>query len=387
MKSNVSLYLFALSIFVYSCGSKQTKVTKVATASIPVANNQDSSCCLSNATSLRLAAGTIEVMNENVTNTAPQNKEGMVFIPGGVYFMGGRDPKFARKDEFPVHQVSVGSFFMDEHEVTNAQFRAFVDATGYVTIAERPVEWEELKKTVPAGTPRPSDDALAPGSLLFDPPNHAVPLTDATIWWRWVNGVDWKHPQGVGSSIDGMDNYPVVHVCWYDAKAYADWAGKRLPTEAEWEYAARGGNNDNVYPWGNERVDVGVVKANSWQGHFPNENSKRDHYERLAPVKQYPPNAFGLYDMAGNVWEWCNDLYHANYYAQFDPNIVANNPQGPTSSYDPAEPKAIKYVTRGGSFLCNDAYCSGYRAAARMKDTPESAAPHIGFRCVVSAVN
>lgn len=374
MKNNIGI-LFLAVMFFTACNHKQGNKTMNSSSNI----QNENVCGVSNAAVLRI---------QSVDTMPKQQKaslEGMVRITGGEFYMGGRNKQFARPDEFPVHRVKVKSYYMDEHEVTNAQFKRFVDATGYKTIAERPVDWDELKKSLPAGTPKPSEDALAPGSLVFNPPNHAVPLTDHSIWWKWQKGANWRQPDGPGSSIEGKDNYPVVHVCWYDAQAYAAWAGKRLPTEAEWEYAARAGSDGNVYPWGNEGVDIGEVKANSWQGNFPNQNTARDAFQRLAPVKQFAPNRFGLYDMAGNVWEWCSDLYHHNYYSTFDANSVANNPQGPEASYDPMEPGVKKYVIRGGSFLCNDTYCSGYRSAARMKNSPDSAAPHIGFRCVVDA--
>ena len=303
-------------------------------------------------------------------------------IPGGEFFMGGRDKKFARSDEFPVHKVRVNSFYIDKHEVTNRQFRAFVDATGYITTAEKAPDWNEMKKNMPFDSPRPPDSMLIAGSLVFSPPNHKVNLDNALIWWKFVPGANWKHPFGPKSDIEGKDDFPVVQVSWYDANAYAHWAGKRLPTEAEWEYAARGGFDNYIYPWGNEGVDVGKVKANSWQGHFPNFNSERDGFYYMSPVMSFNPNGFGLFDMAGNCWEWCSDWYHHDYYSTFSNTSVADNPQGPLESYDPMEPFARKKSTRGGSYLCNDTYCSGYRAAARMKSTPDSSAPHIGFRCV-----
>lgn len=370
----------------YSCNPKKASTQKKPDkeTELKTSGLEDSTCCISNTSQLRLASVTPKPDTISLNNPPKKSREKMVLIRGGEYYMGGRDKQFARKDEFPVHLVRVGDFYIDEHEVSNAQFREFVNTTGYVTVAEKRVEWEELKATLPPGTPKPPEEAFTPGSLVFNPPNHAVSLRDYSIWWKWEHYVDWQHPLGPESNIDGMDDFPVVHVSWYDAKAYADWVGKRLPTEAEWEYAARSGRNDIVYPWGNERVDEGAIKANSWQGGFPYENTKRDNFEGLAPIKQFPPNAFGLYDMAGNVWEWCSDLYHAAYYTNFNTDVAAVNPTGPTESWDPMEPNVSKYVTRGGSFLCNDTYCSGYRSAARMKNSPESAAPHIGFRCVVS---
>ncbi|HZH73637.1 MAG TPA: formylglycine-generating enzyme family protein [Mariniphaga sp.] len=332
---------------------------------------------------LSQSIGTAEKYS-NVTEPVV-NKSNMVFIPGGDFLMGARETQFARADEFPVHKVKVNSFYIDPHPVTNVQFRAFVNATGYVTTAEKPVDWEELKKQLPPGTPRPDSSLLAPSSLVFIPTNQEVHLEDVSQWWNWVQGANWRHPNGPESNIDGMDNYPVVHISWEDASAYAQWAGKRLPTEAEWEFAARGGKDNYIYPWGNEPVDQGQAKANTWDGIFPVENTRLDGYDFLAPVAQFPPNNFGLYDMAGNVWEWCNDLYHAEYYTTFHPEETADNPTGPNVSFDPMEPNAKKRVIRGGSFLCNDSYCSGFRASARMKSTEDTGMSHLGFRCVVSA--
>jgi formylglycine-generating enzyme required for sulfatase activity len=329
-------------------------------------------------------SGGNEVDIDSILEKNP-NAKGMIFIPGGEFNMGARDARFAREDEYPVHPVKVSSFFMDPHPVTNAQFQKFVDETGYITTAEKDIDWEEIKKQLPRGTPKPGDAQLKAASLVFTPPGHRVNLNDVSNWWGWVQGANWKHPYGPGSSLDGLEDYPVVHVSWEDANAYSKWAGRRLPTEAEWEYAARGGHDDYVYAWGFELVSDGTPKANSWDGEFPVMNTQFDGYENLAPVGQYPPNDFKLYDMAGNVWEWCSDLYHHDYYKTFNTNKVADNPTGPETSYDPVEPNARKRVIRGGSFLCNDSYCSGYRAAARMKSTEDSGMSHLGFRCVVSA--
>jgi formylglycine-generating enzyme required for sulfatase activity len=291
------------------------------------------------------------------------NIEGMIFIPGGEFRMGARDAQFAREDEYPVHPVKVSSFFMDPHPVTNAQFQKFVEETGYVTTAEKDIDWEVLKNQLPPGTPKPDDNQLKAASLVFTPPGHRVNLNDVSQWWSWVKGACWKHPYGPGSNLDGLENYPVVHVSWEDA--------------------ARGGHDDYVYAWGFERVSEGQPKANSWDGEFPVVNTQFDGFENLAPVQQFQPNDFGLYDMAGNVWEWCSDLYHRDYYKTFKTGEVAENPTGPETSFDPMEPNAQKRVIRGGSFLCNDSYCSGYRAAARMKSTEDSGMSHLGFRCVV----
>jgi formylglycine-generating enzyme required for sulfatase activity len=313
----------------------------------------------------------------------------MVLIPAGQFLMGSTDP-LARPDERPIHPVAIRAFYIDKTEVTNAQFAAFVQATGYLTIAERPVDWEELKKQLPEGTPKPDDAALQPGSLVFTPPAHPVDLSQSAQWWRWVNGANWRHPAGPGSSIEGKDNHPVVQIAYDDALAYATWAGKRLPTEAEWEYAARGGLKGATNTWGNDPITP--AHANTWQGHFPDRNTKEDGFEGTAPVGSFPPNAYGLHDMAGNVWEWCSDLYRPDTYARrllvTGQNKVSDNPTGPTSSLDPRHPHSpVSRVHRGGSYLCNDSYCASYRPSARMACPPDTALQHLGFRCAMSVPN
>lgn len=300
--------------------------------------------------------------------------ENMVFIEPGEFEMGG-DNKQASQDEYPKHKVKLSGFWIDKTEVTNAQFAQFVESTHYITTAEKKIDWEVLKKQLPEGTPKPSEDQLQPGSLVFQ-----MIKTDSEYWWKMETGANWKHPSGPKSDIIGKEEHPVVQVSWDDAIAYCKWANKRLPTEAEWEFAARGGRIDNVYSWGNKPIDKGKPKANSWQGNFPFENTNRDLFIKSAPVKSFVANGYGLYDMAGNVWEWCNDWYDYNYYSL----IVAGatNPLGPKKSFDPEDVNAQKRVIRGGSFLCNDDYCSGYRNARRMKETPDTGMEHIGFRCV-----
>jgi formylglycine-generating enzyme required for sulfatase activity len=370
--SQFGLILFLLA----ACQSKPAKKSEMEAT---VKGDSLLSCCSNLPSRFQSGLSPVEGPNSNTVSL-----EGMVHVPGGSFIMGG-DSVWGRPDEFPHHKVAVSSFYMDEHEVTNKQFREFIDATGYETMAERKPDWEELKKQVPPGTPKPPEEVLVAASLVFKQTDKPVSLNDPSVWWTWVAGADWRHPEGPESSIDGKDDYPVVHVSWEDAEAYAKWAGKRLPTEAEWEYASRGGMQDNIYPWGNELINKGKAKANSWDGRFPYENTNKDGFARLAPVKQYQPNGFGLYDMGGNVWEWCADWYHSKYYETCLTNDIVNNPQGPDEPFDPDEPYAQKKVTRGGSFLCNDQYCSGFRVSARMKTSWDTSLNHTGFRCVVSA--
>jgi formylglycine-generating enzyme required for sulfatase activity len=313
--------------------------------------------------------------------TAPP---GMVWIPGGEFTMGSDHP-MARPDEQPTHRVRVRGFWMDATEVTNAQFAAFVEATGYRTVAERPIDWEAMKRQVPPGTPKPDDAMLQPGALVFAPPREPVDLAHPDRWWSWTPGADWRHPQGPATSTEGKDREPVVHVAFEDAKAYAAWAGKRLPTEAEWEFAARGGLEGKLNAWGDE--PVGPARANTWQGHFPDRNAAEDGFALAAPAGSFPPNGYGLHDMAGNVWEWCTDLYRPDAYAlrvaAAGQGAVIADPKGPDRSVDPREPFQPEVrVLRGGSFLCNDSYCSSYRPSARMGQSPDTGMQHVGFRCV-----
>ena len=311
---------------------------------------------------------------------------GMVLIPAGDFSMGSVD-SLARADERPIHRVRLNAFWMDATEVTNRQFAKFIDATGYKTMAERPVDWDELKKQVPEGTPKPPDEMLQAGSLVFTPPTKSISTNDPSQWWVWTTGATWKHPEGPASAMDDRMDHPVVQVAYVDAVAYAKWAGKRLPTEAEWEYAARGGLDGKTNCWGNEPIDP--TRANTWQGEFPVRNDKLDGFTRTAPAKSFAPNGYGLYDMSGNVWEWCADQYRPDTYAiraqSIEKGASADNPQGPSSSFDPNNPDAPDVrVNRGGSFLCNDSYCASYRPSARMGTTPDTSLSHLGFRCVQS---
>ena len=313
---------------------------------------------------------------------------GMVWVPAGE-FTRGWDGSEGRPDERPAHRVRVNGFWIDTTEVTNAQFRAFVNATGYVTTAERPVDWEEMKKQVPPDTPKPPDEVLAPGSLVFTPPDHPVDLRDFSQWWTWMHGADWRHPEGPDSSIEGKDNHPVVHVSWADAVAYCKWARKRLPTEAEWERAARFGHDGERYTWGNELTPDGRHMANIWQGKFPHLNTSDDGFERAAPVKSFPPTDLGLYDMAGNVWEWTADQFRPDTYAKRVSEIGegggCSNPKGPSTTADPRNPHAPdSRVQKGGSFLCHADYCSSYRPSAKMATPPDTGMSHLGFRCVMT---
>lgn len=309
----------------------------------------------------------------------------MVWIPGGEFDRGGIGPE-ARPDEFPQHRVRVDGFWMDATEISNAEFRRFVETTGYVTTAEKKPEWEEIKKQLPPGTPKPDDSILVPGSLVFSPPSGPVPLHNHSLWWQWIQGADWKHPLGPHSRITtSHDNLPVVHVSWDDAIAYCHWAGKRLPTEAEWEYAALGGGPARRFTWGDTPPSDTYLPANLWQGDFPHNPKALDGHLLSAPVDSDTPNAYGLHHMIGNVWEWCADWYRHDTYQQLaETNGVVQNPQGPDESHDPAEPGVPKRVNRGGSFLCHVSYCASYRPAARMKTSPDSGMIHTGFRTALS---
>ncbi|MCH4823735.1 formylglycine-generating enzyme family protein [Gramella lutea] len=276
---------------------------------------------------------------------------GMTRISGGKFMMGG-DNDQARKDEFPKHEESIKDIWVDDTEVTNAQFREFVEATGYVTTAERSFEIKGKK--------------YEPGALVFDPYN-------PEWWWKFVKGANWMNPTGPDSDIIGKDDHPVVQVSWYDAMAYAKWAGKRLPTEAEFEYLNRAGNDTLIYNWGNEHEKASEM-VNFFQGSFPKQNLNEDNFEKTAPVKSFPANPFGLYETSGNVWEWCLDTYHPDAYSRTGERV-----DGYFRDFVNMEQQK---VIRGGSFLCSESYCTGFRNAARMSSAPDTGLEHTGFRCV-----
>ena len=319
-----------------------------------------------------------------VANSAPAPSnapEGMIWIPGGEFSMGAvvsghgdHEMPMASNDAQPVHRVRVDGFWIDKSVVTNEQFEKFVKATGYLTIAERVPTKEEFP-TAPA-------ENLVAGSVVFTAPDHEVPLNNHFQWWSYVAGANWRHPQGPQSDIKGKERYPVVHVAYPDAEAYANWTGKRLPTEAEYEFAERGGLSGKTYAWGDEFRPNGKWMANTYQGKFPVTDKGEDGFVGLAPVGKFPANGYGLYDMAGNVWEWCSDWYRPDYYAQLaKASEVAINPRGPETSFDPAEPNEKKRVHRGGSYLCNDQYCSRYIVGTRGKGEVNTGTNHLGFRC------
>ncbi len=310
---------------------------------------------------------------------------GMVWIPGKQFMQGAlSNDSLAMLYEKPHHPVAVDGFFIDITEVTNAQFKEFVQETAYITLAERKVDWDEMKKELPPGTPKPNDSILQPGSLIFRKPQSKIlNMYNYSQWWEWKVGANWKHPNGPNSTIDGKDNYPVVHIAYEDALAYCKWANRRLPTEAEWELASRGKEIESIYTWGNSDTSL-HQKANTWNGTFPNLNTKKDGFESIAPVQSFSPNSMGLYDMAGNVWEWTQDWYNTNYYNELSKKGVTLNPLGPELPYNPNNALAQEKVIKGGSFLCNKSYCASYRNSARMANSIDSSSEHLGFRTVVT---
>ena len=320
-----------------------------------------------------------------VANARPapgQPPPGMVWIPGGEFSMGAAEsPDMnmvgmqATTDSRPIHRVYVDGYWMDTTEVTNEQFAQFVEATGYVTIAERAPRAEDFPGAPP--------ENLVAGAVVFSPPAHPVPLDNHIQWWSYVKRADWRHPEGPTTGVAGRERYPVVQVAFDDAVAFAEWAGKRLPTEAEWEFAARGGQSGKLYAWGDEFTPGGKTMANTFQGHFPDSDTGEDGYAGIGPVAQFAPNGYGLYDVAGNVWEWTSDWYRPDYYAQLAAaGGVARNPRGPDTPFDPSEPTEKKRVHRGGSFLCTDQYCSRYMVGTRGKGESSTGTNHVGFRLV-----
>lgn len=376
MKNKTFLLFAVLTVSLISMAYSYTKLI------VSKKETSDAAQCLETPDIGSASAFKATIENKNrPAGTAPK---GMVWIPGGEFSMGSNvedeslcSIKGVTKDASPVHRVYLDGYYMDETEVTNEEFEKFVKATGYVTVAEQKPTQEEF--------PAASEEDLITGSVVFTPTSSAVNLNNFLQWWRYEPGADWRHPEGPQSTIKGKENYPVVHVVYQDAAAYAKWAGKRLPTEAEWEFAARGGKTGNLYAWGNDLKPKGKFQANIYQGHFPikDGDTGEDGFKGIAPARQYAPNAYGLYDMAGNVWEWVSDWYSIDYYKTLaQSGKTAKNPQGPDAYYDPQDPTQIKRVHRGGSFLCTDQYCTRYMVGTRGKGEIRSAANHVGFRCV-----
>lgn len=360
MRSQPVLYLLFVVTFIF-----------ISAACNQNASTNNDVTLLSDSTAMSVSEGMpfrgVVISEATITSQATVfDTSGMVWLPSGIFKMGSNE----HLDAQPIHEVELDGFWMDEHEVTNAQFALFVEATGYQTIAERVLD--------PADYPNVPLDMLVPGSAVFSPPsNEDGPVT----WWKYIAGANWRHPEGPTSNIVGKENYPVVQVCYEDARAYAKWAGKRLPTEAEWEYAARGMKESSKYYWGEDLKPNGKYAATMFQGSFLTNDTKEDGFAGLAPVKSFEANAFGLYDMEGNVWEWCSDFYRSDYYR----NSPKKNPKGPADSFDSKEPGLVKRVQRGGSFLCNDQYCERYVSGARGKAEISSASNNAGFRCAGDA--
>ena len=310
---------------------------------------------------------------------------GMIWVSGKTFLQGAKDTdKYAMPREKPAHTVTVDGFYIDITEVTNKQYKKFVAATKYSTVAERDIDWEEMKKQVPANTPKPHDSILQPGSLIFNKKvNAVVNMNNYQQWWAWKIGANWKHPEGPDSTIEGKDNFPVVHIALEDAVAYCKWANRRLPTESEWEAAAQGTNDNAIFTWGNDTTILDA-NANTWQGVFPTKNESKDGFEFIAPVKSYSANSIGLFDMAGNVWEITADLFNVNYYRELDDSKLLLNPKGAKKSYSPSNPYQTEYVMKGGSFLCHASYCASFRISAKMGVAIDSGSDHMGFRTVAT---
>ena len=328
-------------------------------------------------------AGCKEKKTESIKSF--KSPKGMVWVEGKTFLQGAKssDP-YAMPREKPAHKVTVDGFFIDVTEVTNKQFRTFVNATDYLTVAERKIDWEEIKKQLPAGTPKPHDSVLQPGSLIFNKNvNAVVNMNNYQQWWTWKVGANWMHPEGPKSSIEGKDDLPVVHIAYEDALAYCKWANRRLPTEAEWESAAQGTNDNTIYTWG-DNPEILNSNANTWQGVFPTKNVSEDGFTMIAPVKSYTPNSIGLYDMLGNVWEITSDLFNVNYYKELDSSETILNPKGANKSYSLSNPLQLEYVVKGGSFLCHASYCASFRISAKMGVAFDSGSDHTGFRTVAT---
>jgi len=370
--SALQLLLFALSpASLFACGppSPPVSLMTAVTHGTRLASTEDG---IQQAKPYAISSATLDARPKRSVPPGPA-PAGMVWIPAGEFWMGSDKPEFP--DARPWHRVQLSGYWIDKALVTNAQFARFVAATHYVTVAERKPRAEDFPNAPP--------EVLVAGSVVFTPPTHPVPLDNGMQWWSYVEGANWRHPQGPASDIKGLEMHPVVHIAYEDAEAYAKWAGKRLPTEAEFEYAERGGLDRKPYAWGDELKPGGKDMANTFQGHFPEKNTAADGYAGTSPVGSYKPNGYGLYDMSGNVWEWTSDWYRPDYYQSLaDSGPVAMNPKGPADSFDPSEPGVPKRVHRGGSFLCTDQYCSRYMVGGRGKGEPSTGTNHLGFRLV-----
>ena len=318
-------------------------------------------------------------------STAIKIPRGMIWVEGKTFLQGAKESDtYAMPREKPAHTVTVDGFYMDITEVSNKQYKKFVDATKYSTIAERRIDWEEMKTQLPVNAQKPHDSILQPGSLIFNKNvNAVVNMNHYQQWWAWKIGANWKHPEGPDSTIEGKDNFPVVHIALEDAVAYCKWANRRLPTEAEWEAAAQGTNANAIFTWGNDSTILDS-NANTWQGVFPTKNESKDGFEFISPVKSYPANSIGLYDMAGNVWEITSDLFNVKYYSELDISKPILNPKGAKKSYSPSNPYQTEHVMKGGSFLCHDSYCASFRISAKMGLAIDSGSDHMGFRTVAT---
>lgn len=366
------LFLLSIIFFITQCKEEKKEVPEAKTSAEITEKSE-------------VVVDTADILVKKPDNL--KTPKGMVWIPGGIFTQGAvPQDQTAMGHEKPAHKVAVDGFFMDITEVTNREFKEFVEETGYVTVAEREIDWEEMKKQLPEGTPKPHDSIMQPGSLTFKKTKSSVPnLYDFSQWWQWTIGANWKHPNGPESSIKGKDNHPVVQVAYEDAVAYCEWAGRRLPTEAEWERAARGNKESTIYFWGDD-LSVLSQMANTWEGEFPVNNTLIDGFELRALVKSYPPNDFNLYDIAGNVWEWTSDWYNTDYYSEISSKgAILRNPKGAETPYNERDPYAKEKVMKGGSFLCSESYCASYRISSRMATSLDSSLEHLGFRTVATA--